>query len=123
MCIRGLGKYELQFVNIKKTIDLFFATEIVTFQNNLPGLRYTWASGPEACGCRSGRSLLVASVANPEQPVSLPHYCENPFPPKYGPGVDSVSNRNEYQKNLLGEMRPVRKADNLTTSLCRRHEM
>ena len=49
---------------------------MVTFQHNLPGLQYTCASGLEACGCRSGRSLLVASVATPEQPVSLPHYCE-----------------------------------------------
>jgi hypothetical protein len=24
------------------------------------------------------------------------------FPPHYGPGVDSVSNRNEYQEYLLG---------------------
>ena len=44
-------------------------------------MRYTCASGPEACGCRSGRSLLVARVATPEQPVSLPHYCETFFRP------------------------------------------
>jgi hypothetical protein len=31
------------------------------------------------------------------------------FQPHYGPGVDSASNRNEYQ-----EERPARKADNLT---------
>jgi len=54
---------------------------MVTFQHNLPGLQYTCASGPEACGCRSGRSLVVASVATPEQPVSLPHYCETFFRP------------------------------------------
>ena len=53
-------------------------SETVTFQHNFPGLRYTCASGPEACGCRSGRSLLVASVATPEHRVSLPHYCETP---------------------------------------------
>ena len=46
-----------------KNIGLFSETEI--FQHNFPGLRYTCASGPEACGCRSGRSLLVASVATP----------------------------------------------------------
>ena len=33
--------------------------------------------------------------------------------------VDSSSNRNEYQKFLLGVRRPVRKADNFTTSMCR----
>jgi len=54
---------------------------MVPFQHNLPGLRYTCASGPEACGCHSGRSLLVASVATPEHPVSLPHYCETFFRP------------------------------------------
>jgi len=30
----------------------------------------------ETCGCRSGRSILVADVATLEHPVSLPHYCE-----------------------------------------------
>ena len=60
---------------------LFSKTEIVAFQHNLPGLRYTRASGPEGCGCRLGRSILVASVATPEHPVSLPHYCENFFRP------------------------------------------
>ena len=36
----------------------------------------------------------------------------------YGPGVDSVSNRIEYQERFLGVKRPVRKTDNLTTILC-----
>jgi hypothetical protein len=31
-----------------KNIDLFSETENVTFQHNLPGLRYTCASSPEA---------------------------------------------------------------------------
>jgi hypothetical protein len=35
------------------------------------------------------------------------------------PGVDSASNRNEYQEYFLGEMRPLRRADNLTTYICR----
>jgi hypothetical protein len=40
------------------------------------------------------------------------------FPPHYGPGVDSASNRNEYQESLKikkpgGKVRPARKADNL----------
>ena len=64
-----------------KNTDLLSETEIVTFQHNLPGLRYNCASGPEACGCRSGRSHLVASVAAPEYPVSLPHYCKTLFRP------------------------------------------
>jgi len=34
----------------------------------------------------------------------------------YGPGVDSASNRNEYQEYFLGLRRPVRKADNLPPS-------
>jgi hypothetical protein len=36
------------------------------------------------------------------------------FRPHYGPGVDSASNRNEYQVYFLG----VRKAYNLTTFMC-----
>jgi hypothetical protein len=32
----------------------------------------------------------------------------------YGPGVDSASNRNEYQEYPLGVRRPVPRADNLT---------
>ena len=39
----------------------------------------------------------------------------------YGPGVDSASNINEHQEYFLGKRRPVRKADNLTTILCRCH--
>jgi hypothetical protein len=34
----------------------------------------------------------------------------------YGPGVDSASNRNEYQEYFL---RPVRRVDNLATFMCR----
>ena len=41
----------------------------------------------------------------------------------YGPGVDSASNRNEYQEYFLGVKRSVRKADNLTTILCRCHDI
>ena len=33
-----------------------------------------------------------------------------------GPGVDSASNRNEYQEYFLGQRRPVHKADNLPPS-------
>jgi hypothetical protein len=41
------------------------------------------------------------------------------FRSHYGPGVDSASNRNEYQEYFLGVRAAVRKADNLTTILCR----
>jgi hypothetical protein len=40
------------------------------------------------------------------------------FHPHYGPGVDSASNRNEYQEYFLGVKRPVRTADNITTFIC-----
>jgi hypothetical protein len=33
----------------------------------------------------------------------------------YGPGVDSASNRNEYQESSWGKGRPACEADNLTT--------
>ena len=40
------------------------------------------------------------------------------FRSHYGPGVDSASNRNEYQEYFLRvKKRPVRKADNLTAIL------
>jgi hypothetical protein len=37
--------------------------------------------------------------------------------------VDSASNRNEYQEHFLGVKAAVRKAGNLTTILCRCHEI
>ena len=40
------------------------------------------------------------------------------FRPHYGPGIDSASNRNEYQEYLLGVRRPAHRAD-LTTFMCR----
>ena len=44
--------------------------------------------------------------------VSLEFFIDiKSFRSHYGPGVDSASNRNEYQEYFLG----VRKADNLTT--------
>jgi hypothetical protein len=36
------------------------------------------------------------------------------FQQNSGPGVYSVSNRNEYQQSSLGEARPARKTDTLT---------
>jgi hypothetical protein len=41
------------------------------------------------------------------------------FRPHYGPGVDSASDKNEYQQYFLEVRRPVRKADKLTTFMCR----
>ena len=38
------------------------------------------------------------------------------FQSHYGPGVDSASNRNEYQEYFLGAKAAVRKADNLPPS-------
>ena len=79
--VTRVGQIWFTLYKQKKNIDLFSETEFVTFQHNLPGLRFTCASGPEACGCRSGRSLLVASVATAEHPVSLPHYYNTFFRP------------------------------------------
>jgi hypothetical protein len=36
------------------------------------------------------------------------------LPAAYGPGVDSASNRSEYQVSSWGKGLPARKADNLT---------
>ena len=42
------------------------------------------------------------------------------FLPYCSPGVDSASNRNEYQEHFLdGQRRLVRRADNLSTFMCR----
>ena len=46
------------------------------------------------------------------------------FRSHYGPGVDSASNRNEYQEHFLGgKKRAVLKTDKLSTILCRCHEI
>jgi hypothetical protein len=49
-------------------------------------------------------------------PVQVPDKVDffQSFQPHYGPGVDSASNRNEYQESSWGEGRPARRADNLT---------
>ena len=47
----------------------------------------------------------------------------NPSERTYGPGVDSAPNRNEYQEYFLGVKAAGAKADNLTTILCRCHEI
>ena len=39
--------------------------------------------------------------------------------PHYGPGVNSASNRNEYQEYFLGQRWPVLRSDNLPTFMCR----
>jgi len=41
----------------------------------------------------------------------------------YGPGVDSASDRNEYQENFLGVNVAGAKSDNFTTFLCLCHEI
>jgi hypothetical protein len=39
------------------------------------------------------------------------------FQPHYGPGVDSASNRNEYQESSWGKGQPARRSDNLSDNL------
>jgi len=45
------------------------------------------------------------------------------FRSQYGPGVDSVSYRNAYQEHFLEVKAAGGKADNVTTILCRCHEI
>jgi spore maturation protein CgeB len=58
-----------------------------------------------------------------------PRWCrgiihwQKSFWSQYGPGVDSASNRNEFQEYFLGVNAAGAKADNLTTILCRRQEI
>jgi len=49
-------------------------------------------------------------------PASVSGFFIDAIRSHYGPGVDSASNRNEYQEYFVGERRPVRKADNLPPS-------
>jgi hypothetical protein len=58
---------------------------------------------------QAGRSRVILSMR-------LLHFLIDPIlQPHYGPGVDSASNRNEYQKSSWElKERPERKADNLT---------
>ena len=65
------------------------------------------------------RGLQIGRWLVRSQLVSLEFFIDiKSFRSHYGPGVDS--NRNEYQEHFLG---PVRKADKLTTILCRCHEI
>jgi len=59
------------------------------------------------------------------QLVSLEFFIDiKSFRSHYGPGVNSASNRNEYQEHFLGvKRRPMWEARNLTTILCRCHEI
>ena len=42
------------------------------------------------------------------------------FRPHYGPGIDTASNRNEYQEGLLGGLkRPALWTDKITIFMCR----
>jgi hypothetical protein len=50
-------------------------------------------------------------------PVQVPDKVDffQSFQQHYGPGVDSASNRNEYQESSWGvKKRPARRADNFT---------
>jgi len=64
------------------------------------------------------RSLFRSQV------MSLKFFIDiKSFRSHYGPGVDSVSNRNVYQEHFPGVKAAGAKADNLTTILCRCHEI
>ena len=56
---------------------------------------------------------LRCCAANRKVAVSIPASVIDikSFRSHYGPGVDSASNRSEYQDYFLGVKRPVRKAD------------
>jgi len=70
---------------------------------------------------RSDQLVEIGSSLVRSQKVSLEFLIDiKSFHSHYGHGVDSASNRNEYQEHFLG---PMRKAGNLTTILCRCHEI
>ena len=73
---------------------------------------------------RRWRSWLRHCATSQQVACSIPDvvigiFCDLILRPHYGPEVDSASNRNEYQGYLLGDIRPVLRADNLTTFMCR----
>ena len=76
-----------------------------------------------------GGTVVKVLCSKPEGRWFDPSWCLEffidikSFRSHYGPGVDSACNRNEYQENFVGERRPVRKADNLTTILCCCHDI
>jgi hypothetical protein len=51
--------------------------------------------------------------------VSLELFIGIMLPAAHGPGVDSASNRNEYQEYFLGVKAAGVMADNLSTFICR----
>jgi len=63
------------------------------------------------------RGSTVVKVLVRFQMMSFEFLIES-FRSRYGPGIDSASNRNEYQEYFLGgKKRPVRKAENLSAIL------
>jgi hypothetical protein len=61
-----------------------------------------------ACGSVAGRgTMLQAGMSRVRIPMRSLDFSIDP-------GVDSASNRNEYQESLGSKGRPARKADNLT---------
>ena len=67
------------------------------------------------------RSLLrhCATRSRVRFPMASLEFLTQSFRPHYHPGVDSASNRNEYLEYFLGQRRPVRRAENPTTFICR----
>jgi len=70
----------------------------------------TWWGGGVAVA--QGRSLVRSQLESVVFFIDIKSFRSH-----YGPGVDSASNRNEYQEYFLGgKKQPVRKADNLPPS-------
>ena len=65
-----------------------------------------------------GRSLVRSQLESLEFFIDIKSFRSH-----YGPGVDSASNRNKYQEHFLGVKAAGAKADNLSTILCRCHEI
>jgi hypothetical protein len=65
-------------------------------------------------GWGNATSRKVA-VSNPDEVIGVFNW-PNPSS-RTGPGVDSVSNRIEYQESSWGKVRPAREADN-HTAIC-----
>lgn len=64
-------------------------------------LQCTYVSVPKAYGCHSGKSLLVACIVTPDQPVSRSEYCQT-----YSNSATSLKvHRRGKNSRLYGECR------------------
>jgi len=114
--------FEMQFVNLlllpssaQKILPLRFTHKDPVWISLLSHTRRGtwWPSWLRLCA--TGRTVACSI---PQRVIRI--FLTQSFQPHYGPGADSVSNRNINQGIPTGgQRRPARRSDNLTTVICR----